>query len=251
MVRAPCCEKEGLNRGQWMPEEDKILVDYIGKHGHGNWRALPKQAGLLRCGKSCRLRWVNYLRPDIKRGNFTKEEEDTIIQLHQLLGNRWSVIATKLPGRTDNEIKNLWNTYLKKQTDPFNTSQRESNKKKNNKSVTSHMVSDMPVPTATEQQQQSQTSDHNSVNAKEESLSSKINDENFWLEALSIVDSSASSSSSSSSSSMDLTEAEIVNPAIGQQCFDLFSSYGTDDDGMEFLVNFSMGVVDLEELSLF
>ncbi|XP_042436210.1 transcription factor MYB4-like [Zingiber officinale] len=88
MVRAPSCEKEGLNRSQWMPEEDKILMDYIKKHGHGNWRALPKQAGLLRCGNSCRLRWVNYPRPVIKRGNFTKEEEDTIIQLHQSLGNR-------------------------------------------------------------------------------------------------------------------------------------------------------------------
>ncbi|KAG6475611.1 transcription factor MYB30-like [Zingiber officinale] len=245
MVRAPCCEREGLNRGQWMPEEDKILVDHIEKYGHGNWRALPKQAGLLRCGKSCRLRWVNYLRPDIKRGNFTKEEEDTIIQLHQSLGNRWSVIAAKLPGRTDNEIKNVWNTYLKKQIGPFNTPQRESKKNKKNKSAASHMVSDMPVPTATEQQQQSQTSDRSSADIIEESLSSKIVDENFWLEAF-IVGSSASSLSSSS---MDLTEAEIINPSIGRQCFDLFSSYGTDDDDMEFLVNFSTGLVDLEELS--
>nr|GMD77283.1 myb-related protein Myb4-like [Ipomoea batatas] len=89
MVRAPCCEKMGLKKGPWTPEEDQILVSYIQKNGHGNWRALPKQAGLLRCGKSCRLRWTNYLRPDIKRGNFTKEEEDTIIQLHEMLGNRY------------------------------------------------------------------------------------------------------------------------------------------------------------------
>ena len=88
MGRAPCCEKMGLKRGPWTPEEDKILVAHIHSHGHGNWRALPKQAGLLRCGKSCRLRWINYLRPDIKRGNFTDEEEQSIIQLHQLLGNR-------------------------------------------------------------------------------------------------------------------------------------------------------------------
>ncbi|CAL9089349.1 unnamed protein product [Musa textilis] len=112
--RAPCCDKVGLNKGSWSLEEDMRLVAYIEKHGHGNWRALPKLAGLLRCGKSCRLRWINYLRPDIKRGNFTKEEEDAIIELHRLLGNKWSKIASCLPGRTDNEIKNMWNTHLKK-----------------------------------------------------------------------------------------------------------------------------------------
>ncbi|GLJ10475.1 hypothetical protein SUGI_0128920 [Cryptomeria japonica] len=114
MGRAPCCDKIGLNKGPWSPQENRILSDFIRMNGHGNWRAVPKQAGLLRCGKSCRLRWLNYLRPEIKHGNFTYEEEETIIKLHQLLGNRWSAIASSLPGRTDNEIKNVWNTRLKK-----------------------------------------------------------------------------------------------------------------------------------------
>ncbi|XP_020239217.1 transcription factor MYB4 [Cajanus cajan] len=113
-MRTPCCERMGLKKGPWTAEEDHILVSHIQRYGHGNWRALPKQAGLLRCGKSCRLRWINYLRPDIKRGKFSKEEEDTILKLHQILGNRWSAIAASLPGRTDNEIKNFWHTHLKK-----------------------------------------------------------------------------------------------------------------------------------------
>lgn len=114
MGRSPCCVKEGLNRGAWTSQEDKLLKEYIEVHGEGKWRSLPKRAGLKRCGKSCRLRWLNYLRPDIKRGNITDDEEDLIIRLHKLLGNRWSLIAGRLPGRTDNEIKNYWNTNISK-----------------------------------------------------------------------------------------------------------------------------------------
>ncbi|PRQ28035.1 putative transcription factor MYB-HB-like family [Rosa chinensis] len=114
MGRSPCCVNEGLNRGAWTAIEDQVLIDYINTHGEGKWRRIPKEAGLKRCGKSCRLRWLNYLRPDIKRGNITQEEEDLIIRLHKLLGNRWSLIAGRIPGRTDNEIKNYWNTTLGK-----------------------------------------------------------------------------------------------------------------------------------------
>ncbi|CAN6454215.1 unnamed protein product [Victoria cruziana] len=110
----PCCSKEGLKRGPWTPEEDELLASYIKKEGEGRWRTLPKRAGLLRCGKSCRLRWMNYLRPSVKRGPIAPDEEDLILRLHRLLGNRWSLIAGRIPGRTDNEIKNYWNTHLSK-----------------------------------------------------------------------------------------------------------------------------------------
>ncbi|BAF25710.1 myb-related protein Hv1-like [Oryza sativa Japonica Group] len=114
MGRSPCCEKAHTNKGAWTKEEDDRLIAYIKAHGEGCWRSLPKAAGLLRCGKSCRLRWINYLRPDLKRGNFTEEEDELIIKLHSLLGNKWSLIAGRLPGRTDNEIKNYWNTHIRR-----------------------------------------------------------------------------------------------------------------------------------------
>ncbi|KAG8378793.1 hypothetical protein BUALT_Bualt07G0021900 [Buddleja alternifolia] len=83
-------------------------------HGQKDLNLEKRSKGLQRCGKSCRLRWINYLRPDLKRGMFSQEEEDLIIMLHEALGNRWAQIASQLPGRTDNEIKNFWHSYLKK-----------------------------------------------------------------------------------------------------------------------------------------
>ncbi|BAT94515.1 hypothetical protein LR48_Vigan02g184300 [Vigna angularis] len=115
--KANCENQYAMNRGPWSAEEDKILMNYVQVHGEGKWRELSKRAGLKRCGKSCRLRWLNYLKPDIKRGNISSDEEDLIIRLHKLLGNRWSLIAGRLPGRTDNEIKNYWNTYLRKKVE--------------------------------------------------------------------------------------------------------------------------------------
>ncbi|KAG2333025.1 hypothetical protein Bca52824_004205 [Brassica carinata] len=108
--------KSNVKRGLWKPEEDMILRRCVESHGEGNWADISRRSGLKRSGKSCRLRWKNYLRPNIKRGGMSPQEQDLIIRMHKLLGNRWSLIAGRLPGRTDNEVKNYWNTHLNKKS---------------------------------------------------------------------------------------------------------------------------------------
>nr|UUY86292.1 R2R3-MYB protein 1 [Aglaonema commutatum] len=103
-----------IRKGAWAPEEDNLLRDCIKKYGEGKWHLVPDRAGLRRCRKSCRLRWLNYLKPNIKRGKFQEDEVDLILRLHHLLGNRWSLIAGRIPGRTANDIKNYWNACLSK-----------------------------------------------------------------------------------------------------------------------------------------
>ncbi|XP_023764455.1 transcription factor RAX3 [Lactuca sativa] len=130
MGRAPCCDKANVKRGPWSPEEDAKLKSYIEEHGTGgNWIALPHKIGLKRCGKSCRLRWLNYLRPNIKHGSFSEEEDHIICTLYLSIGSRWSIIAAQLPGRTDNDIKNYWNTRLKKKLLGKQRKDQQSSKK--------------------------------------------------------------------------------------------------------------------------
>lgn len=85
-----------LKKGPWTSAEDAILVEYVTENGEGNWNAVQNHTGLARCGKSCRLRWANHLRPDLKKGAFTPEEEHLIIELHAKMGNKWARMAAEV-----------------------------------------------------------------------------------------------------------------------------------------------------------
>ncbi|XP_054780935.1 transcription factor MYB3-like [Prosopis cineraria] len=136
-----------LSKAAWTSEEDRKLAEVTAIHGAKRWKSIAVKAGLNRCGKSCRLRWMNYLRPNIKRGNISDEEEDLIIRLHKLLGNRWALIAGRLPGRTDNEIKNYWNSHLSKKIKQMEKhSSERSTRYENQKVVDDHKIPEEAEP---------------------------------------------------------------------------------------------------------
>lgn len=195
MGRQPCCDKLGVKKGPWTAEEDKKLINFILTNGQCCWRAVPKLAGLRRCGKSCRLRWTNYLRPDLKRGLLSEAEEKLVIDLHARLGNRWSKIAARLPGRTDNEIKNHWNTHIKKKLlkmgiDPVT---HEPLKKEEN-----------PIHQIISESDQNKNNDHQLVVVVPESTSVTAAATSSELE------NSSTSSSSASSSENSCNESKLV-----------------------------------------
>ncbi|CAN6977331.1 hypothetical protein IGI04_037458 [Brassica rapa subsp. trilocularis] len=113
-------KEENLRRGPWLEEEDERLVKFVTLLGERRWDSLARVSGLKRSGKSCRLRWMNYLNPSLKRGPMSLEEETIIFQLHAFWGNKWSKIARRLPGRTDNEVKNYYRTHFRKKLEGQN-----------------------------------------------------------------------------------------------------------------------------------
>ncbi|KAG2715173.1 hypothetical protein I3843_03G068000 [Carya illinoinensis] len=252
MGRQPCCDKVGLKKGPWTAEEDKKLITFILTNGQCCWRAVPKLAGLLRCGKSCRLRWTNYLRPDLKRGLLSEYEEQMVIDLHAQLGNRWSKIASHLPGRTDNEIKNHWNTHIKKKLKkmgidpithkPISTAaeepqpQQQLQHQPEQEEKHEHQTSDQTDHSTAELDQNKepetslQSSTITETKEEEKSMTSPFDpmelinnflfDEVPLMEPHEIIAPSAASSSTSSSSSSSSNSSNFL-----QECIDQFQDF--------------------------
>ncbi|GFZ00670.1 myb-like HTH transcriptional regulator family protein [Actinidia rufa] len=104
-----------IRKGPWKAEEDEVLIKHVKKYGPRDWSSIRSKGLLHRTGKSCRLRWVNKLRPNLKNGvKFSAEEERIVIELQGQFGNKWARIATYLPGRTDNDVKNFWSSRQKR-----------------------------------------------------------------------------------------------------------------------------------------
>ncbi|XP_051139595.1 transcription factor MYB119-like [Andrographis paniculata] len=108
-------KRKNIVKGQWTPEEDRKLLELVQQYGCVKWTAMAEHME-ARTGKQCRERWHNHLRPDIKKTLiWSEEEERLLVHLHKNIGNRWSEIASNMPGRTENAVKNHWNVTIRKQ----------------------------------------------------------------------------------------------------------------------------------------
>uniref|UniRef100_A0A5B6YJ24 Uncharacterized protein n=1 Tax=Davidia involucrata TaxID=16924 RepID=A0A5B6YJ24_DAVIN len=126
-----------IKKGPWKAEEDEVLINHVNKYGPRDWSSIRSKGLLQRTGKSCRLRWVNKLRPNLKNGvKFSAEEERIVIELQAEFGNKWARIATYLPGRTDNDVKNFWSSRQKRLARILQTPTTPSKQQRdNNKAV--------------------------------------------------------------------------------------------------------------------
>ncbi|XP_061366003.1 transcription factor MYB1-like [Gastrolobium bilobum] len=186
----------GVRKGAWSKSEDDLLKACVQLYGEGKWHLVPQRAGLNRCRKSCRLRWFNYLQPDIKRGEFSEDEVELMIRLHKLLGNRWSLIAGRLPGRTPNDVKNYWNTCMRRKVN--SSHMKDKNLKHEAQTVIRHEVI-KPLPLTF-----SKTSP--------------------WLQGKFIT-------SDQSSTKVDITEAVAVSSGSMNWCETLLDNRGEIGDG--------------------